>query len=486
MAENLYVPQIDYTSRDFTAIRDDLISLIPNFAPQWTSRDATDFGIVLLELFSYVGDSLNYYIDRAANEGFIDTATQRETVVKLARLLGYTPNSINPATGQVTFTNYLTEELTVPAGTQVATTSNGEQIIFETTAELVIAAAPDALNPVSGTVDVVQGQTVSNEFVGESDGTANQKYRLTEPFVVTDPLLPYLQVFVGEDLYANVDSLLSYGADNVYTTETDSEGFSYIVFGDGVYGSIPPSGNSINVTYRVSQGSAGNVPAGSVTNIVNGTVTALVTNNEAMGGGADAESTDTIREAAPKALRALNRAVSIEDYEAIALQVPGVGKAKAASSSYSAITLYIAAASGSALTPALSTSIEDYFNGKTPPGTRINIIDAFKVYPDIRLTINVSKQASASAVKSLVLGKLYDLLAFDNVTLNDIITEADIILTALSVSGVTSVSVTGLSKKTTTTDTAVPTTKTDIYCTVAEYPALNEDFIDVQTIGGSL
>ena len=54
MAEINYVPQVDYTSKDYAAIRDDMISRISDFLPEWTSRDPADFGIVLIELFSYM------------------------------------------------------------------------------------------------------------------------------------------------------------------------------------------------------------------------------------------------------------------------------------------------------------------------------------------------------------------------------------------------------------------------------------------------
>ena len=57
MADN-YIPQVDYTSRDFAAIRQDLIDLIPFYAPLWTNRDPADFGMVLIEAFAYVGDLL--------------------------------------------------------------------------------------------------------------------------------------------------------------------------------------------------------------------------------------------------------------------------------------------------------------------------------------------------------------------------------------------------------------------------------------------
>ncbi len=71
MAEENYIPQVDYTSRDYAALREDLIDLIPFYAPQWTNRDPSDFGMAILELFAYVADGLQFYIDRTANESFI-------------------------------------------------------------------------------------------------------------------------------------------------------------------------------------------------------------------------------------------------------------------------------------------------------------------------------------------------------------------------------------------------------------------------------
>src|SRR5262252_5507805 len=95
---NVIVPPIDYTSRDYTSIINDLLTLIPSYLPEWTDRSPGDFGIVLLELFAYVGDILNYYSDRIANESFIGTAQQRQSVLNLATLLDYTPHGNVSAT----------------------------------------------------------------------------------------------------------------------------------------------------------------------------------------------------------------------------------------------------------------------------------------------------------------------------------------------------------------------------------------------------
>ena len=135
MAEINYIPQVDYTSKDYAAIRDDMISRISDFLPDWTSRDPADFGIVLIELFAYMGDILNYYIDRSANEAFMTTASQRDSVLYLARLLGYNPTTVIASSVTLTFTNPTASAIVVPAGTQIATsasTTGGTQIIFET------------------------------------------------------------------------------------------------------------------------------------------------------------------------------------------------------------------------------------------------------------------------------------------------------------------------------------------------------------------
>ena len=167
MASNNYVPSIDYTSRDYASILADMTKLIPNFSPEWTNRDPADFGMTLLELFSYMGDILNYYIDRSANEGFITTATQRQSVLELARMLGYTPTDATASTVTLTFQNSTASSVTLPAKTQVATSlianSTTSQVIFETDAAVTIPAKVGSVNG-SATVAATQGKTIYDEI----------------------------------------------------------------------------------------------------------------------------------------------------------------------------------------------------------------------------------------------------------------------------------------------------------------------------------
>jgi len=302
MAENAsssYIPQVDYTSRDYETIREDLLNLIPNYAPNWTNRDPSDFGVTLVELFSYMGDLLNFYIDRAANEGFLATASQRDSILRIASMLNYTPTESTPATVELTFSNSSATNKTVPARTQIATsvTVNGvtTQVVFETDDAVVVPAKVGAVNGVA-TVDATQGKTFT-ELLGTSNGTPNQIFKLSQESTITDSI----EITVNGVSYTYSPFLIDNNLfDPVFTTFSDSEGYTYVQFGDGIGGRIPPSAGTINATYRVGLGSAGNVPINKLTFFLTNPQSGVTVNNqEAAAGGSDPETTDSIRTNAP-------------------------------------------------------------------------------------------------------------------------------------------------------------------------------------------
>ena len=418
-----FVPQIDYTSRDYLSIREDLLNLIPLYAPNWTNRDPSDFGITLVELFSYLGDLLNFQVDRAANEGFLATASQRESVLQIAGMLNYRPTSVTPARVELTFTNSSGSEATIPAGTQLATTTivdgASTQIIFETDAEVTV---PAKVGVVNGTVtaEATQGYTVSNEELGISTGAANQIFKLSQGPVVVDSI----KVFVNGIQYLLSPYLIDNTIyDPVFTTLTDADGYTYILFGDGVGGRIPPTAGSITATYRVGAGKAGNVPAGKITFfLTNQTSGVTVLNQEEAFGGADEESTDSIRVNAPLALRSLNRAVSLKDYANLALQVPGVAKSVADAEIYTSVNLYIApfGETGLSLTGTsqvfddLAARVAEFFVDKTAPNVTLTVLPPTYVPVDIDVTVNVLPQYRQDTVTNQALAALRELFSIDN------------------------------------------------------------------------
>ena len=80
---------LKYTSRDYNSIKSDLLSAINSVTSNWTSREDSDPGIMLLNLMAYLGDNLSFNLDMQALEMYFPTATQRKNIKKLLALLGY-------------------------------------------------------------------------------------------------------------------------------------------------------------------------------------------------------------------------------------------------------------------------------------------------------------------------------------------------------------------------------------------------------------
>ena len=57
--------------------------------PDWTERHVPDLGVALVEVLAYTGDYLSYYQDAVATEAYLQTARNRVSVRRHARLTGY-------------------------------------------------------------------------------------------------------------------------------------------------------------------------------------------------------------------------------------------------------------------------------------------------------------------------------------------------------------------------------------------------------------
>jgi hypothetical protein len=112
-------PLIDYMAKDYASFRQALLDLIPSIIPGWQERHEADLGIALVELFAYIGDQLSYYQDTIANEAYFETARQRESVKRHARLIDYTMHDGANAQTFIQLQLTLGTTGTLPAGTSV-------------------------------------------------------------------------------------------------------------------------------------------------------------------------------------------------------------------------------------------------------------------------------------------------------------------------------------------------------------------------------
>jgi uncharacterized phage protein gp47/JayE len=401
LADQGIVAQIDYTSRDYVGYRTSLLNYASQVMPSWTSRSPADFGVVMVELFSYLGDIISFYQDRIQDESFLATATLRSSVMAIAQQLGYVPYTAQPATGAVAFspTPTLTSPLVVPAGTQVISAFQpalDAPVFYETQSDVTVPAYTTPVPAVA--VQVTEGRTQGSRPVTlypatqlapavtakvEDLGTSNGRPAQAFPLAKTPALLSTVRVILddgtgGTEWTPANDFLLSLPTDQIFTVYTDDNGTTWVTFGDGTNGAIPPNGMKVTANYRVGGGTYGNLPANSVVDLaaaIPGVQIAAAGGSSAMTGGADPESLDQIRANAPRAFRVQGRAVALSDYADLALNVQGVADAKAVGTSNTAVSIYVIGPNNTALSQYQRDAIAAYVQPLSLAGVTVTVFN---------------------------------------------------------------------------------------------------------------
>ena len=141
-----------------------------------------------------------------------------------------------------------------------------------------------------------------------------------------------LQVRVNDVLWHEVDALSDLGPnDHGYVTQTGDDDQTSVTFGNGAQGARPPSGaENIRAVYRSGIGTPGSLAAGRISLLATRPLGVKdVLNPLPATGGADREDRDQARRNAALAVKALDRLVSVQDYEDFARAYAGIGKAAA-------------------------------------------------------------------------------------------------------------------------------------------------------------
>jgi hypothetical protein len=318
----------NFITKDYESYRQFMINLIPEYAPEWTDTTQSDFGIVLIELFANGLDVLSYYQDTAIRENIISTAERRDSIRLLAQMLGYDVDGRIPAQVEEEITIYddlVDEEVEVMGGTQIAT-SDGN-IIFETNENLVIPTGET-----TGTVSMTHGVTRRNDFIGTSDGSLGQRYKLTYPNTLEDTIEVSVQDLEGNRIeWEKVDTFIGESFDSrVYTVKREDD-FHIIEFTRGQSGKVPEKDYKIFANYRQGGGEEGNVGAETLTKLIDNVdgVGSVINLQAPFIKGEEEEDKELVKTKAPRTWRTNNRAVTRQDFEDIALMSGAVIKAKA-------------------------------------------------------------------------------------------------------------------------------------------------------------
>jgi hypothetical protein len=119
-------PRIDYLAKDYAGFRRLMLDRLSLLTPGWTERSAADLGVTLVELLAFAADNLSYRQDVVANEAYLNTARQRVSVRRHARLVDY---HLHEGCNARAFVHFRVTEnsgsQTLPAGSRLLTRAPG-------------------------------------------------------------------------------------------------------------------------------------------------------------------------------------------------------------------------------------------------------------------------------------------------------------------------------------------------------------------------
>ena len=437
-------PAIDYTDKDFESLRQAMLALASYRLPEWTDRSPSDVGMLLVDLFAYVGDVVSYYQDRIASESFLATAVERRSVLHLLRLIGYElapPVAASaeitlvfnpPAPGQPTV-------VTIPQDAEFATTAvestPSQPFVYLGPARQVDLAGPEVTTGADGKLalaglPVRHGRPVSGEILGSSTGEPNQQFALASPPAIAETIRVEVDEGAGPVEWERRTNLLyhvspeggietSGASARDYYVQVDEDGRPAVVFGDGEYGRRPPVGSdNVRASYVSGGGAVGNVPAGAIaeatTKIDN---LASVANPLPAVGGADAEPVERAVRFGPLAFRSGDRAVTLSDYVSLALQAGGVAKVRARTTGWNRVDLYVAPEGETCAAPTdeLKRRLVSYFETRRMIGTSVHIQDPVCVPVEIAVELVTEHNFQPETVRQRAERAVAELLAFRNV-----------------------------------------------------------------------
>ena len=267
---------------------------------------------VLLDVLSYNTYYNNYYYNMAISEMFLDSATQRNSVLSHAKELNYLPTSSRSSAIKATITvvapgldsNYFS----IPANKAFIGRCGNKtyNLLTDKSYNAVRSTTDDTLYTVTD-VDLYEGRMI-NETLSTTDTVLSNAGIDTRSLTLT----------VNGEIYTyRADIFGVIATDKVFYLQPENDGKYSVQFGRNKFGVEPTITDSIIANYRVTNGPSANGIGSLTIGNFGGASSISVTITSLSSGGSLAEDIESIRTFAPKALQVQERAVTKRDYETL-------------------------------------------------------------------------------------------------------------------------------------------------------------------------
>lgn len=272
--DELRIANTSYTNKDFISIYPELLDIAKKISPRWdpSLSNESDPGVVLIKLLAFIGDKLDYNIDKNTLEAFLPSATQEKSVRNLCERNGYFPKYYKSAETNISFRydgDKITQSnpLVLPAFKTVVTDVDGE-ISYSLLQDCTIYK-----NKTYYSAPAIQG-VFKDLIVGNkdriliSDLDDNNRVYLPEAMIAENGVFVFnvSDSVSADDSWERVDNLNLVEPSNdsfVFKFGFDSErALPYIEFPVNISDLI---GSGLYVKYLITKGAQGNVSANTLT-----------------------------------------------------------------------------------------------------------------------------------------------------------------------------------------------------------------------------
>ena len=317
--------KINVEALDFDGIKANLKAFLQG---QDELQDYDFEGSVLSTMLDVLAYNTHYnalYQNLTLNEMFLDSASKRDSIISIAKMLGYTARSAScaTATADITVVSPSTGPavISIPKNSRFTTKIDGKNFNFYNRG-VVSATTTDNLNYTFEAITLTQGTPVTNRLTKSGDTkfiipNSNIDLNTLTVRVQENASSSFVETFTRHETIVDLTE-----ESKVYFVKENEGGIYEIYFGDGVVGRQLLEGNVVILEYFVSDLDAPNGArffSYEGDNILTGATVTINTTSKASG-GREKESRDSIRLNAPKYYASQNRAVTTDDYKSLILK----------------------------------------------------------------------------------------------------------------------------------------------------------------------
>jgi hypothetical protein len=376
---------------------------------------------VLLDVLSYNTFYNNYYYNMMISEMFLDSATQRNSVLSHAKELNYMPTSRRSANAKATISvvapNLDSNYFNIPANTKfIGRCGNKTYNLLTDKAYTAVRSNTDnSLYIVEG-VDLFEGRILKETLQVSNTVLSNDAIDTRS-----------LKVTVNNETYTYRNDIFGVIAtDKVFYLQPENDGKYSIQFGQNKFGVQPTATDIIKAEYRVASGPSANGVTSLTIGAFGGATSITVNVTTSTSGGSMAEDIESIRTFAPKAFQVQERAVTKRDYETLLrsrfpnIQAISVyGGDEVDPPQFGKVIISVDVTGGEGAADYEIANFKNYLQDKTPLTIEPVFVVAKFLYVDATIKVVYDSNTTNKSASQIQTELNDSIIAYQNTNLND-------------------------------------------------------------------